>query len=66
MPLSGDNRAVKQEAEGPAAAEGSSPGQSGPTKTLGSISGRHDLAPWLVLASVFPLGVVLRHRNFCR
>lgn len=37
---------------------------SGPTATLGSISGRHDLAPWLVLAAVFPLGFVLRRRNF--
>jgi len=25
---------------------------------------RRDLAPWLVLAGVFPLGFVLRRRNF--
>jgi hypothetical protein len=37
---------------------------SGPTVNLGSASARHDLAPWLVLAAVVPLGVVLRRRNF--
>ena len=37
---------------------------SGPTEKLGSTSDRHDLAPWLVVAAVFPLGVVLRRRNF--
>jgi hypothetical protein len=37
---------------------------SGPTVNLGSASGRHDLAPWLVLAAAVPLGVVLRRRNF--
>ena len=36
---------------------------AGPTVTLGSTSGRHDLAPWLVLAAAVPLGVVLRRRN---
>ena len=36
---------------------------SGPTVNLGSASSRHDLAPWLVLAAVVPLGVVLRRRN---
>jgi hypothetical protein len=36
---------------------------SGPTANLGSTTGRHDLAPWLVLAAVVPLGVVLRRRN---
>jgi hypothetical protein len=37
---------------------------AGPTVDLGSASGRHDLAPWFVLAAVVPLGVVLRRRNF--
>jgi hypothetical protein len=37
---------------------------SGPTANLGSTSDRHDLAPWLVVAAVVPLGVVLRRRNF--
>jgi hypothetical protein len=36
---------------------------SGPTANLGSTTGRHDLAPWLVLAAVVPLGAVLRRRN---
>lgn len=36
---------------------------TGPTATLGSTSGRHDLAPWLVLAGALPLGIVLRRRN---
>ena len=36
----------------------------GPTANLGSTSNRHDLAPWLVVAAVVPLGVVLRRRNF--
>jgi hypothetical protein len=36
---------------------------SGPTATLGSTSARHDLAPWLVVAAVIPLAVVLRRRN---
>jgi hypothetical protein len=37
---------------------------AGPTERLGTITGRHDLAPWFVLAAVVPLGVVLRRRNF--
>ncbi|HZO62573.1 MAG TPA: VWA domain-containing protein [Gaiellaceae bacterium] len=37
---------------------------AGPRRRLGTITSRHDLAPWLVLASVLPLGVVLRRRNF--
>jgi hypothetical protein len=37
---------------------------SGPTANLGSTTGRHDLAPWFVVAAVVPLGVVLRRRNF--
>jgi hypothetical protein len=36
---------------------------SGPTTNLGSSGGRHELAPWLVLAAVVPLAVVLRRRN---
>jgi hypothetical protein len=36
---------------------------SGPTVSLESTSGRHDLAPWLVLAAAVPLGLVLRRRN---
>ncbi len=36
---------------------------SGPTANLGSATARHDLAPWLVLAAVAPLAVVLRRRN---
>ena len=36
---------------------------SGPTANLGSTSARHDLAPWLVVAAVIPLAVVLRRRN---
>jgi hypothetical protein len=36
---------------------------SGPTVTLGSSSGGHDLAPWLVVAAAVPLVVVLRRRN---
>ncbi|MGE5273482.1 MAG: hypothetical protein ACM3QU_06950 [Verrucomicrobiota bacterium] len=36
---------------------------TGPTVAVGSTSGRHDLAPWLVLAGVVPLGIVLRRRN---
>jgi hypothetical protein len=35
----------------------------GPTVNLGSTTARHDLAPWLVLAAVVPLAVVLRRRN---
>jgi hypothetical protein len=37
---------------------------TGPRARLGSISGRTDLAPWLVVAAVLPLGIVLRRRNF--
>jgi hypothetical protein len=36
---------------------------SGPTVTLGTSSGGHDLAPWLVVAAAVPLVVVLRRRN---
>ena len=36
---------------------------SGPTANLGSTSARHDLAPWLVVAAVIPLAIVLRSRN---
>jgi hypothetical protein len=36
---------------------------TGPHKRLGTVSGRTDLAPYFVLAAVFPLGVVLRRRN---
>src|SRR5262245_21840252 len=36
---------------------------SGPTVTLGTASGGHDLAPWLVAAAAVPLVVVLRRRN---
>jgi hypothetical protein len=36
---------------------------SGPTANLGSTTARHDLAPWLVVAAVFPLAIVLRRRN---
>jgi hypothetical protein len=36
---------------------------AGPTANLGSTTGRHDLAPWLVLAAVVPLAIVLRRRN---
>jgi hypothetical protein len=36
---------------------------TGPRTRLGTISGRHDLAPYFVLAAVVPLGLVLRRRN---
>ena len=36
----------------------------GPEAKLGTVTGRRDLAPWVVLAGVLPLGVVLRRRNF--
>ena len=36
---------------------------SGPTVNLGTSSGGHDLAPWLVVAAAVPLGIVLRRRN---
>jgi hypothetical protein len=36
---------------------------SGPSADLGSTTARHDLAPWLVLAAVVPLAIVLRRRN---
>jgi hypothetical protein len=36
---------------------------SGPTANLGSTTARHDLAPWLVLAALVPLAIVLRRRN---
>jgi hypothetical protein len=36
---------------------------TGPRTRLGTVSGRRDLAPWIVLAGVLPLGVVLRRRN---
>ncbi len=36
---------------------------SGPTVDLGTTSGGHDLAPWLVVAAAVPLGFVLRRRN---
>jgi hypothetical protein len=36
---------------------------TGPRARLGSVSGRTDLAPWLVAAAVLPLGLVLRRRN---
>ena len=35
----------------------------GPEATLSSVSGQRNLAPWLVLAGVLPLGLVLRRRN---
>jgi hypothetical protein len=35
----------------------------GPRSRLGTVSDRKPLAPWLVLAGVLPLGVVLRRRN---
>lgn len=35
----------------------------GPQARVGAVSGRRDLAPWIVLAGVLPLGVVLRRRN---
>ena len=37
---------------------------NGPRARIGTVSDRRDLAPWLVLAGVFPLGFVLRRRNF--
>lgn len=36
---------------------------SGPRERLGTVSGRRDLAPILVLASALPLALVLRRRN---
>ena len=36
---------------------------TGPRRRLGTVSGRTDLAPYLVLAAVLPLGLVLRRRN---
>lgn len=36
---------------------------TGPRRRLGTTSSRTDLAPFLVLASVLPLGLVLRRRN---
>jgi hypothetical protein len=36
---------------------------TGPSEQLGSISGRTDLAPWLVVAAAVPLALVLRRRN---
>jgi hypothetical protein len=36
---------------------------SGPTVSLGTSTGGHDLAPWLVVAAAVPLGFVLRRRN---
>ena len=36
---------------------------TGPRERLGSISGRTDLAPWLVVAAAVPLALVLRRRN---
>jgi hypothetical protein len=36
---------------------------SGPAADLGSTTSKHDLAPWLVLAAVVPLAIVLRRRN---
>ncbi len=35
----------------------------GPEAKLGTVTGRRDLAPWVVLAGVLPLGLVLRRRN---
>jgi hypothetical protein len=37
---------------------------TGPRERLGTFSGRRHLAPYLVLAAILPLGVVLRRRNF--
>jgi hypothetical protein len=37
---------------------------TGPQARIGKSSNRRELAPWLVLAGVFPLGFVLRRRNF--
>jgi hypothetical protein len=36
---------------------------SGPRTRLGTVSGRNDLSPYLVLAAVVPLALVLRRRN---
>ena len=36
---------------------------TGPAARVGTVSARHDLAPWLVLAGIVPLGLVLRRRN---
>lgn len=36
---------------------------TGPRRRLGTVSGRTDLAPYVVVAAVLPLGLVLRRRN---
>ena len=54
-------RGTTRPARSPPLARRSAPA---PQARIGTTSDRRELAPWLVLAGVFPLGFVLRRRNF--
>jgi len=57
-------RAFGEQSFGSAIAAARSALGTGPQARIGTSSSRRELAPWLVLAGVFPLGFVLRRRNF--